>query len=124
MPVGRLLKDRAGTTGLLEQVGADKGFGVQVIPQFTVDGLVASSTKIRDFALLGVLDGVRKLLGRDHDVDGEIIINLAPPETAGNAGESRAPIVGEFVDVSLTGVDGYDLTAETAASPRSLREEP
>ncbi len=76
-------KDRAGTTSLLEQVGADKGFGVQVIPQVTVDGLAASSTKIRDFALLGVLDGVRVLLGRYHDVDGEVVVGDRRGRTIG-----------------------------------------
>ena len=76
-------KDRAGTTELLQQIGGEKGFGVQVIPQFSVDGLVASSTKVRDFALLGVLDGVYKLLGRHHDVDGMVVVGDRRGRTIG-----------------------------------------
>jgi riboflavin kinase/FMN adenylyltransferase len=65
--------DRAGTTDVLRARGAELGFEVEVVPQLTVDGLVASSTKIRDFALLGKLDGVRMLLGRNFDIDGEVV---------------------------------------------------
>ncbi|RMH40393.1 MAG: bifunctional riboflavin kinase/FAD synthetase [Deltaproteobacteria bacterium] len=66
-------RDRAGTPDTLRAAGAARGFDVTVVPQVTVDGLVASSTKIRDFALLGKLDGVRRLLGRDLDVDGVVV---------------------------------------------------
>jgi riboflavin kinase/FMN adenylyltransferase len=66
-------KDRAGTTDLLAAAGRAAGFDVTVVPQVTVDGLVASSTKVRDFALLGKLDGVRRLLGRDLDIDGTVV---------------------------------------------------
>jgi riboflavin kinase / FMN adenylyltransferase len=64
---------RAGTTEHLTGLGKQHGFAVHVVPQVTVDGLVASSTKVRDFALRGKLEGVRMLLGRDLDVDGTVI---------------------------------------------------
>ncbi len=61
---------RAGTTATL---AATPGLAVHVVPQVTVDGLAASSTKIREFVLEGNVAGARRLLGRDFDVDGTVV---------------------------------------------------
>ncbi len=59
--------------GNVETLRAGAGVPVHVIPAVTVDGLVASSTKIREFVLEGRVDGAQVLLGRPFDVDGEVV---------------------------------------------------
>ena len=41
-----------------------------MVKQQTFDGVVASSTKIREFVLEGKIDGARMLLGRDYAIEG------------------------------------------------------
>jgi riboflavin kinase/FMN adenylyltransferase len=66
-------KGRSGTAASLAAAGAERGFAVHVVPQVTVDGLVASSTKIRELLHEGNVAGARLLLGRDFDLDGEVV---------------------------------------------------
>jgi riboflavin kinase/FMN adenylyltransferase len=66
-------RQRQGDPETLRAAGAARGFAVHVVPQVTVHGLVASSTKIREFLLEGNVEGARLLLGRDHDCDGTVI---------------------------------------------------
>jgi riboflavin kinase / FMN adenylyltransferase len=65
-------RERRGTVHTLAVEGQARGFAVHVVPQVTVKGLVASSTKIREFLLEGNVAGARRLLGRDFDVDGTV----------------------------------------------------
>lgn len=46
------------------------GIGLSVLAPITMDGLVVSSTKIREFLLEGNVEAAAELLGRPHDVDG------------------------------------------------------
>jgi riboflavin kinase/FMN adenylyltransferase len=64
---------RAGTTSLLRSLGQDLGFEVDVVEAFTVDGLVASSTRVRGFVTEGNMAGARLLLGRDFEVCGRVV---------------------------------------------------
>jgi riboflavin kinase/FMN adenylyltransferase len=66
-------RQRGGNADTLRAAGAARGLAVNVVPQVTVHGLVASSTKIREFLLEGNVAGARLLLGRDFDVDGQIV---------------------------------------------------
>src|SRR5262245_61591879 len=60
-------KDRRGGGALLRQLGAARGFGVTVIEPVSVDGIVCSSTKVREFVLEGRVEGAALLLGRDME---------------------------------------------------------
>ena len=64
---------RGGTTSTLEAHGARAGFGVDVVDKVTIDGEVASSTRIRGYLRGGDLAAARRLLGRDYDVDGTVV---------------------------------------------------
>ena len=64
---------RAGTTALLRTLGAELGFDVDVVDAVTVDGLVASSTRVRSFVAEGNMAGARLLLGRDFEVCGRVV---------------------------------------------------
>jgi riboflavin kinase / FMN adenylyltransferase len=64
---------RAGTTALLRTLGEGLGFDVDIVEAFSVDGLVASSTRVRSFVAEGNLAGARLLLGRDFEVCGRVV---------------------------------------------------
>lgn len=66
-------RNAEGTARSLAEYGARAGFAVDIIQPVASEGVVASSTEIRDYAARGVLAGVRLLLGRDLDVDGEVV---------------------------------------------------
>jgi len=64
---------RAGTVEALRAHGARAGVAVEVVPAIEVDGIVASSSKIRGFLRAGDLAAAEKLLGRRWDVDGVVM---------------------------------------------------
>lgn len=66
-------RKRAGNVPLLTELGQERGFRVTCVPAFSVDGMVCSSTKVREFVLEGRIDGARLLLGRDPEVEGEVV---------------------------------------------------
>ena len=64
---------RSGNVQLLAELGPRHGFGVTVVAPVTVDGIVCSSTKVREFVLEGRVDGAALVLGRDPEVEGEVV---------------------------------------------------
>jgi riboflavin kinase/FMN adenylyltransferase len=64
---------RTGTAAMLGELGRTRGFTVTIVPAVTVDGVLASSTKIREFLLEGRIDGARLLLGRPPEVTGTVV---------------------------------------------------
>jgi riboflavin kinase/FMN adenylyltransferase len=76
-------RDRRGNTGLLASVGRRLGIGVSVVPQVTANGLVCSSTKIREFVLEGRVEGASLLLGRPFEIDGVVVRGAGRGRTLG-----------------------------------------
>jgi len=66
-------RDRRGTPALLRDLGASLGLGVTIVPPVTIDGLVCSSTKVREFVLEGRVEGAALLLGRPVELTGPVI---------------------------------------------------
>jgi riboflavin kinase/FMN adenylyltransferase len=64
---------RRGTPALLREIGAGLGLGVTIVPAVTIDGLVCSSTKVREFVLEGRVEGAALLLGRPVEVQGPVV---------------------------------------------------
>jgi riboflavin kinase/FMN adenylyltransferase len=65
---------RAGTVDVLRDLGAAHGFAVEVVPpQVVGGGLVASSTKVREFVLEGRVEGAALVLGRPFHVAGSVV---------------------------------------------------
>jgi riboflavin kinase/FMN adenylyltransferase len=64
---------RLGTIALLRTRGAELNLGVSVIDPVGVEGIVCSSTKIREFILEGRVGGARLLLGRPFELDGKVV---------------------------------------------------
>ncbi|HEU0031172.1 MAG TPA: bifunctional riboflavin kinase/FAD synthetase [Kofleriaceae bacterium] len=74
---------RAGTTDALRSHGAHAGIEVDVLPAVQVDGVVASSSKIRSLLLAGDVPAAARLLGRRWDVDGVVIHGAKRGRTIG-----------------------------------------
>jgi riboflavin kinase / FMN adenylyltransferase len=64
---------RAGTVETLREAARQRGAEVHVVPPVTVDGVVASSTKVREYILEGRVSAARRLLGRSFDLDGTVV---------------------------------------------------
>ncbi len=76
-------RKRAGSVADLRTFAANHGFTAQVIEAVTVEDIVASSTKVRNFVSTGNLKGARLLLGRNFDVDGDVIKGAERGRTIG-----------------------------------------
>jgi riboflavin kinase/FMN adenylyltransferase len=64
---------RAGTVATLREAAARRGAQVHVVPPVMVDGMVASSSKVREYILEGRVAAAQKLLGRPFDLDGTVV---------------------------------------------------
>lgn len=65
-------KGRRGDTAMLEALGARFGFGVSIVRRIAIHGLTCSSTKVREFALEGRVEGAEVLLGRPFELTGVV----------------------------------------------------
>jgi riboflavin kinase/FMN adenylyltransferase len=66
-------KNREGNIHQLMELGEKNGFGVYGVPAVHVDGLMVSSTLIREAVRMGNFVNATRLLGRDYTVLGRII---------------------------------------------------
>lgn len=64
---------RAGTVATLREAAAARGAQVHVVAPVTVDGVVASSSKVREYILEGRVSAAQRLLGRPFDLDGTVV---------------------------------------------------
>jgi len=63
--------DRGGTPATVAALGAERGFEVEVVPPFTLDGSPVRSSEIRAAIAAGDLAGARRLLGRAVAIVGD-----------------------------------------------------
>ena len=64
---------RVGTVETLRAAAAKRGAEVHVVPQVAVDGVVVSSSRVREYILEGRVAAARRLLGRWFDLDGTVV---------------------------------------------------
>lgn len=64
---------RAGSADTLRELGGELGFAVEVVAPVSVGGVVASSSRIRALIEEGELAAARALLGREVEVEGEVV---------------------------------------------------
>ena len=76
-------KDRGGDASMLRASLGDVGVELNLVRPVTVEGLVASSTKVREFILEGRLDAAKALLGRPLDLDGHVVRGAGRGRTLG-----------------------------------------
>ncbi|MCB2180565.1 MAG: bifunctional riboflavin kinase/FAD synthetase [Desulfobulbaceae bacterium] len=65
-------KGREGDIAFLKKQGEEKNFPVSVVEPYYVDGVLASSTKVRELVSEGRMRDVKKLLGRNYQIRGEV----------------------------------------------------
>ncbi len=66
-------RNRGGNIDLLQALGVAKGFPVHVVDAIEVNGVVVSSTLIRNLVAAGQVGEARTFLGRPYEVTGEVI---------------------------------------------------
>lgn len=66
-------KARGGTVETLRLACAARGAAFSVVPKVTVDGLPASSTKVRELLLDGKVEAAARLLDRHYALEGEVV---------------------------------------------------
>jgi riboflavin kinase/FMN adenylyltransferase len=76
-------RGRAGDAHRLAALGAAHGFATTVVDPVTVDGIVCSSTKVREFVLEGRIEGAALLLGRDPEIEGTVVAGAGRGRTIG-----------------------------------------
>jgi riboflavin kinase/FMN adenylyltransferase len=64
---------RGGSVATLREAAAQRGAQVHVVAPVTVDGVVASSSRVRELILEGRVGAARRLLGRPFDLDGMVV---------------------------------------------------
>jgi riboflavin kinase/FMN adenylyltransferase len=66
-------KGRAGTVETLREALGERNVRLHLVPPVAVNGLVCSSTKVREFVLEGRVEAANMLLGRPFDLEGEVV---------------------------------------------------
>lgn len=64
---------RQGTVELLESLGLDYNFGVEIVKPFYLDGDVVSSTRIRRLINEGKIEAANNFLGYSYFLQGEVV---------------------------------------------------
>jgi len=114
---------QSGDTEILEALGNQEGFRVEVLPLIYVRGDRVSSTRIRELLTEGVVHKANRLLGRPFSSRGSIVagmgvgrkhtvptLNLAPIE-------EQLPKVGVYVTHTLLGGVAYDSVTNVGFKP-------
>jgi len=76
-------RSRSGSAHQLDRLGAELGMGVSIVQSVTSNGLVCSSTKIREFVLEGRVEGANLLLGRPFEIEGVVAAGARRGRTLG-----------------------------------------
>ncbi len=66
-------RGRAGTAGVIRQIGQELGFSVEIAPLLTEEGEKVGSTAVRQALAAGDLERVARLLGRPFSVRGPVV---------------------------------------------------
>jgi riboflavin kinase/FMN adenylyltransferase len=76
-------KDREGDIENLRSLGKEIGFTVEVFPPVTLDGMVVSSSIIRQFLVQGDIRKVEKLTGRRFSITAKVVSGARRGRTLG-----------------------------------------
>jgi riboflavin kinase/FMN adenylyltransferase len=107
-----------GTPEMLKEFGQEYGFDVHIIPPFTIDGEVVSSTLIRSCIEKGDIVYARKLLGHYPLLEGEVIEgehrgtnNPIFPRTANLGINPELTVPGKGVYAARAVIEGVSYTS-------------
>lgn len=74
---------RSGNIASLTAAAGPRGATVNVVSPVTVDGVVVSSSKVREYILEGRVEAAKLLLGRCFDLDGKVVPGAGRGRTIG-----------------------------------------
>ena len=74
---------RAGTVQTLERAALTRGAQVKTVAAVSLEGVVVSSSKIREYVLEGRVEAAASLLGRPFDLDGLVVPGAGRGRTIG-----------------------------------------
>ena len=103
-------KGREGSIESLKRMGRTNGFGVGVVEAVQVDGIVVSSSAVRDLISNGRITEAAKLLGRFYAIEGEVVHGSHRGQTLGfptanlHTTNEQLPAYGVYAVVA--GIDG------------------
>ena len=66
-------KGRGGDIEILKKKGEEIGFGVTAVPEYKIDDIIVSSTKIRKALIAGDIVNANKMLGRFYSFEGVVV---------------------------------------------------
>jgi len=92
-------KDRSGGIQLLEKMGEEFGFDVDMVEEQTINGITVSSTKIRNLLKEGKVKEANLLLGHEYSITGTVV-----------KGKSIGKVLG-FPTANIEVADRYKLIA-------------
>ncbi|MGB6068675.1 MAG: bifunctional riboflavin kinase/FAD synthetase [Desulfomonilaceae bacterium] len=69
----RFGKGRTGSPQTLKKMAPELGFVVHVVPPVKVEGVVVSSSRIREYLMQGQIGQANTLLGREFTIEGRVI---------------------------------------------------
>lgn len=74
---------RGGNVESLTAAAATRGSRVEVVAPVSIDGVVVSSSKVREYILEGRVEAAARLLGRPFDLDGTVVSGAGRGRTIG-----------------------------------------
>lgn len=74
---------RAGTVETLEAAASTRGAQVKTVKAVSLEGVVVSSSKVREYVLEGRVEAAARLLGRPFDLDGVVVPGAGRGRTIG-----------------------------------------
>ncbi|MBE0427075.1 MAG: bifunctional riboflavin kinase/FAD synthetase [Nitrospirae bacterium] len=66
-------KNKKGTVDILRRRGRKFGFNVRVVRHVKINGVIVSSSNVRNLLIRGSVNGVSNLLGRAYSIEGTVI---------------------------------------------------
>lgn len=113
----------AGDTDLLVEICAQRDIQVRVVPPFYQDGILVSSTKVREFLLSGRVYGASLLLGRPFEISGLVVKGAGRGRTLGfptanvAAEQELVPAFGVYAARARVGAELLDAAVSIGIVP-------
>lgn len=112
-----------GNIGVLRALGTEMDFAVEVVPAFTINGEIVSSTLIRRALMQGDMRKIEALMGRYFYLRGEVITSDKRGRTLGFPTanldiEPQQALPGNGIYATITRVDGKRFPSATNVGTR------
>jgi riboflavin kinase/FMN adenylyltransferase len=115
---------RGGSVDTLQAAAVTRGARVHVVHPVSVDGVVVSSSKVREYILEGRVEAAARLLGRPFDLDGLVVAGAGRGRTIGfptanvDTGNELRPAAGVYaVRVKVPGQGVFGGAANIGVKP-------